>query len=296
MEKDPKTFGDDVETLGTDIDLPLVTRIGAIHSRSARIVTWHCHQGCELVFLLSGAAAYEFRQHQTLEVLGGHFLVVPAGVEHRGVHDVRMPSTICGLLLDPDRCGGWRNTPLTKAELPWISRHLAQSGPVVCPFSLDLRGVLERLMNAQDAFVGSRHSCLAKASLRLWACAAILGSVCELTTPHPPISNKLVLAAQGYLKRHLDEPIHIPDLVKHIGLGQSRLFHLFKSATGLTPTDYLLRLRIERAKELLARPAQSVTEIALATGFSSGQYFSDVFRKYAGQTPREYRQEACQRS
>jgi two-component system response regulator YesN len=65
------------------------------------------------------------------------------------------------------------------------------------------------------------------------------------------------------------------------------------TATGLTPNDCLLRLRVEKAKELLARPGPSVTAIALDVGFSSAQYFSDVFRKYAGKTPREYRQGAC---
>jgi two-component system, response regulator YesN len=134
---------------------------------------------------------------------------------------------------------------------------------------------------------------LIKAIMRLLACAVLLGSIRELTTPHPPTSNSLVCAAQDYLKQHLAEHIHMADLIKHIGLGQSQLFHLFKSVTGLTPTDYLRRLRIEKAKELLAHQAESVTEIALETGFSSAQHFSSVFRKYAGQSPREYRREAC---
>lgn len=267
--------------------------IGTASSHSAQSVTWHYHQGCELIFLLGGAAAYEFRQHQAIEVLGGHFLVVPPGVEHRGVQDVRTPSTICGLLFNPDCGGSCRNTPLAKEDLRWISRRLAHSGPVVCPFSQDLKGVLERLMQAQHAFEANQHSRFVKASLRLWACAVILGTVPELTAPHPPGSNELVTAAQDYLKHHLGEPIRISDLIRHIGLGQSRLFHLFKSATGLTPNDYLLRLRVEKAKELLARPGPSVTAIALEVGFSSAQYFSDVFRKYAGKTPREYRQGAC---
>ena len=58
--------------------------------------------------------------------------------------------------------------------------------------------------------------------------------------------------------------------------------------TGLTPNDYLLRLRVKKAQELLAQSRQSLTDVGLATGFSSGQYFSNVFRKYTGQTPREY--------
>jgi len=269
----------------------LVTHIGSKRSHSAQSITWHHHQGYELIFMLEGAAAYEFRQRTALEVPGGHFLVIPPEAVHRGVHDVRTPSTICGLLFDPDCRGGWRNTPLAKEELRWISKRLAQSGAVVCPFGQDLKGPLARLMQEQRAFIANRQDHLVKASLRLWACAVLLGTVRELTTPRPASPAVLVVAAQEYLKQHLAEPIRMTDLIKHIGLGRSRLFESFRSITGLTPNDYLLRLRVKQAQELLAQSRQSLTDIALATGFSSSQYFSNVFRKYTGQTPREFRRE-----
>ena len=117
-------------------------------------------------------------------------------------------------------------------------------------------------MKAQRAYEADGHDGFTKASLRLWASAVILGSIGELTAPHPPASNELVVAAQGYLKQHLAEHIHMPDLIKHIGLGESQLFYVFKSVTGLTPIDYLRRLRIEKAKEHLAAQAESVTDIA----------------------------------
>jgi AraC-like DNA-binding protein len=293
MEKDLKTFDDDLRTLGKDMDLPLVSHLGAVQSGRAYSVTWHYHQGCEVIFLLGGAASYEFRQHPPAQVLGGHFLVIPRGVEHRGIQNVRTPATICGMLLSPDFIEGWQNTPLAKEELRLLAQRLAISGPVVCRFTRDLRGVLERLMKAQREFEANRQSYLTKASLRLWACAVIVGTVGELTAPASPVSNELVVAAQDYLKQHLAEPIRMPDLIKHIGLCSSRLFQLFKSYTGLTPNDYLLRLRVEKAKQLLADPGPSITDVALESGFSSAQYFSGVFRKYAGQTPREYRLGAC---
>ncbi len=293
MEKNLKHFGDDIETLGKDIDLPLVRHIGANRRHTAQSLTWHYHQGCELLFVLLGAAAYEFRQHQPIQVPGGHFLLIPPGIEHRGAQNVRPPSTICGLLLNPDCSQGCLNTPLAKQDLRWLSRCLDQSAPILRPFSSDVKQALERLSKAQQAFAANRHSRFLKATLRLWACALILEAVHELTLPRPSGPNALVVAAKDYLRRHLSEPIRMSDLVKHIGLGQSRLFDLFKSATGLTPNDYLLRLRIEKAKELLAQQRYSVTYIALEVGFSSAQYFSDVFRRYAGQTPRDYRQQAA---
>ena len=58
----------------------------------------------------------------------------------------------------------------------------------------------------------------------------------------------------------------------------------------MTPNDFLLRVRVEKARELMANRGKTVTEVAFAVGFSSSQYFSTVFRRYTGQTPGEYRQ------
>ena len=70
---------------------------------------------------------------------------------------------------------------------------------------------------------------------------------------------------------------------------RSRMFDLFKAQTGRTPNDYLQRLRIEQAQEQLTQTDRTVTEIALATGFSSGQYFSTVFARYMGVSPTDFR-------
>jgi len=292
MLKDLKSFGDDLGTLGEAIDLPLLPHIGTIYRRSAKRITWHTHQAHELIFVLDGAAAYEFRQHPTLEVLGAHFLVVPAGLVHRGVHDVRTPSTMCGLLFNSVGRHGPRNTPFVQEDVHWMQEHLRQLGPVVCPFNADLRAVLTRLLEAQRAYETHEHRCLLSANLRLWGCAAVLGALRALTSNQQPNLNKLVLAAQDYLREHMGDAVHMADLVRHIGLGRSRLFDLFKTVTGLTPNDYLLRLRVGRAKELITEPELSLTNIAMACGFSSSQYFSKVFRKYTGQTPLDYRREA----
>src|SRR5271157_5200080 len=141
-EKDITTFGDDLESLGVDIDLPMVIHIGTKSSHTAQSITWHSHQSYELIFMLTGAAAYEFRRSPVLEVAGGQFLLIPAGAVHRGVQDVRTPSSICGLLFDPRCRGGWRNTPLAREELRRIDRRLAQLSAVVRPFGRDLKGLL----------------------------------------------------------------------------------------------------------------------------------------------------------
>jgi len=75
-------------------------------------------------------------------------------------------------------------------------------------------------------------------------------------------------------------------------LGQSK-YHFLRTFTryvGLTPNDYLNRVRIERSVELLGRTDWNIEAVAAAVGYSSGSYFIKVFRKLTGQTPGQFRE------
>ena len=63
----------------------------------------------------------------------------------------------------------------------------------------------------------------------------------------------------------------------------------FKKATGMTFTDYLARVRIEKVKNLLLNPHKRISEAAYECGFQSLSQFNRVFRKVAGESPTEYR-------
>jgi YesN/AraC family two-component response regulator len=65
---------------------------------------------------------------------------------------------------------------------------------------------------------------------------------------------------------------------------------MFKKATGLTFTDYLGRVRVEKAKNLLLNPHLRVSEIAYTVGFQSLTHFNRIFRKVAGEAPTDFRE------
>ena len=275
--------------LGEEIGLPLVALVESFRSHSANRISWHSHPGYEFIFFLDGSTAYEFEEGPLVEVHGGDFLMVPPGIVHRGLHDVRMPSTICVLRLNPGFREEWRNTTFKKHDLDWMVTELERSGLAIHRITSDLKRLLGWLMEAKAGLESDPSSGFLKASLRIWACATLLSAVRELGAPRSLDHGELVVAAKEYLRKNLANSISMSDMVKHIGLGRSRMFDLFKSVTGMTPNDYLLRLRVEKAQELLANSSQSITDIALTSGFSSCQYFDNVFRKYTGQTPQEFR-------
>ena len=124
--------------------------------------------------------------------------------------------------------------------------------------------------------------------IRALLCAVLVESVRQMLNP-PTAPKEFVSAAVAYLRAHLQDTVRMSDLVRHVGFSRARLFDIFKAQTGLTPNHYLQRLRIERAQAQLTQTKLSITEIAHATGFSSGQYFSTVFGRYTGLSPSNFR-------
>lgn len=93
-----------------------------------------------------------------------------------------------------------------------------------------------------------------------------------------------------YMRAYLDRPITLRDLAGVAGLSPYHFARAFRDALGLPPHQYLIRMRIERARELLAETNWTVTEVALATGYSA-QQFARHFRRRVGCTPSAYRRE-----
>jgi AraC-like DNA-binding protein len=83
--------------------------------------------------------------------------------------------------------------------------------------------------------------------------------------------------------------VGLRELASDVGLSPSHLSAIFVAAVGVPPHRWLLRRRVERSRELLGRTRRSITDIALACGFSSSQHFSTVFKAQEGCTPTNFR-------
>lgn len=92
-----------------------------------------------------------------------------------------------------------------------------------------------------------------------------------------------------FMYANLDRPPTLRALAKCARLSPSQFSAQFRASTGVTPTRYMLRLRIERAKQLLRNSRLSVLEIGMTVGFDNQQHFATVFRRLAGISPSIYR-------
>ncbi|MEJ5237149.1 MAG: helix-turn-helix domain-containing protein [Limisphaera sp.] len=95
--------------------------------------------------------------------------------------------------------------------------------------------------------------------------------------------------ALTYIKEHLPERLPLREVARRVNLSPYYFCKLFHRSMGMTFTEYLARMRLERAKDLLLNPALSVAEVASAVGFGSIPHFNRSFKKYTGMTPTAYR-------
>jgi AraC-like DNA-binding protein/ligand-binding sensor protein len=98
-----------------------------------------------------------------------------------------------------------------------------------------------------------------------------------------------VARAKHFIAQNQDSAICLASVAKAVNTSTFYFCKLFKRTTGLTFTDYLARVRIERAKKLLLDPSRRVSEVAYDVGFQSLPHFNRVFRRVAGESPTNYR-------
>lgn len=100
---------------------------------------------------------------------------------------------------------------------------------------------------------------------------------------------QLTIAVTNYIQKHLSQSIRVEDMAQAFYMSRPYLSSKFKQETGETLTDFILKEKTEEAKRLLLYSDKSTTAIASYLGFSSLGHFSQVFKRYSGQTPTEYK-------
>jgi two-component system response regulator YesN len=102
----------------------------------------------------------------------------------------------------------------------------------------------------------------------------------------------LVKHCLDYLESHYMEDISLESMARKLRLSPSYCSNMFKQVTGTCFSEYLMRLRIAKAREMLLATDEKIGEIARKTGFRDAAYFNKVFKRETGVTPNTFRQSA----
>lgn len=99
-----------------------------------------------------------------------------------------------------------------------------------------------------------------------------------------------------YLRAHIREGVHLPEMEQMTGFGMSKLKYVFRAVTGMTIRDYQNQIKVEKAEALLTQSALTSAEISEELGFSDPSGFSRFFASQTGITPMAFRAHAQARS
>lgn len=100
-----------------------------------------------------------------------------------------------------------------------------------------------------------------------------------------------ILKTQHFIEQNAADKLVISSLANHSAMAERTFIRRFKSATGNTPSEYIQRVKVELAKKLLEKDKNSIQEICYETGYEDQSYFRNVFKKYTGLTPVDYKKQ-----
>ena len=204
--------------------------------------------------------------------------VCPAGLSDTVV-PVRLGERLIGFL----QTGQVFRKPPTQEQFDRTAQLLAKWG-----IKAD-RAALKKAYFATQVVPARQHEAVIKLlSIFAQHLAALSNQILvQQANGEPP----LITRAKAFIAEHQTESMSLGQVAKSVNSSPFYFCKLFKKATGLNFTDYLSRIRIERAKNLLLNPNLRVSEIAFEVGFQSLTHFNRVFKHTVGQSPTRYRQQ-----
>jgi len=261
---------------------------------------WHRNEGVEITFLESGSLLYAC-DDETHALKAGDLTVARPWQPHRlGDPDVRA-SRLHFLIFDlgvrrPHQTWTWPPwVLLTETDRRELSRMIRHTEQVVWPTTADVRSCFQRIARAVETDrSGSRVSLLGAYlnELLVWMLEMFRQG-------EPRLDESLASACRtvelfwSELSRSVDqlgEPWTLRNMARRCGLGVPQFVHYCRQLYNTSPMKHLSHCRLKQAARLLAEePQRTVTDIGLALGFSSSQYFATVFRGQMGCSPLAFR-------
>jgi AraC family transcriptional regulator len=259
-------------------------------------------EGClSIKSVLSGSAVWETPQGRRFEVHENTYLILNDRQHYRMTIDsARKVTTFCifferGLVEDVFRAKRLPTPPLLDQPEParpeqvgFIERIEGQQGPVGNALEKLRRRLATGRLSTEESvadFYALAERLLAEQH-RIRAVASRLPALRRSTRDE---LLRRVLRGRDFLLSSLSERVHLKDAARAACLSPFHFHRAFHAAFGETPHQHTTRLRLERARQLLAKSDRSVTEICLASGFESLGSFSTLFRRTYGAPPGHYR-------
>lgn len=252
---------------------------------------YHCHDFIEIVIILKGKGHFLINGTE-IPITEGNVLLLNPGMYHKSIPAPSHTLTECYLAFTDVE---FVNTPKNFIPLFHGQKILGKLPEKTKKEIFQLCGA----MNQESQSRKTGRYLMLKAYLIQILCLLLrFDQQEELSDEHhmqgyefkSPNKTYVVQQIMKYMEAHYREKISLDQIAENMYLSPFYISKLFKSETGDTPINYLISLRMEKAKELLDRnPALSIQEAAAQVGYEDAYHFSKLFKKYYGLSPMYYK-------
>ena len=264
----------------TRLGIPCIPLIGLNRFISWRAPIVHRHDHChEIILCVNGSCTYIVNGRE-YALNPGDVLAIPPDTDHF-IREYPKGLRTCYLLFRTNR----RTVlGLAQDEADWLRRQLHELPVRFNASGCRLGDHFDRILRLAE----QPHPDLGyRIALRTAVTDLLLVILNAATRTNLQPTNQRLQALIMKMEQHPEEDYPLPALAREYGLSVNALLAQFRKLAGDTPHAYLLRCRIERAKELLRGNAVAV--VARQLGFPSPQHFATQFKRLTGHTPREFR-------
>ena len=192
-------------------------------------------------------------------------------------------------------------TPRLKEHLSFILRQMMQEtendAPIMLSdFCLYCAKNLAPDFLSDAAFLHAANALRSESgSTAISTASNLLVAICRIAKKSAPkLTNNTMERAEDYIKRNYLQNLSLEHVANYLDLNPSYFSRIFKEKTGQNFSDYLIKLRVEKAKQLLSMGKYKISEVSAMTGYKNSKYFAAQFKDLTGKTPREFAKSVLQ--
>lgn len=235
------------------------------------------HSDHLLIVCIAGSGSIECNGHSQ-ELNSGQALILPKGLAHTYRSSHTKPWTIYWVHLDGHLAEQFTSMLLTKddSELIFDIPNLTE---VISEF--------EQLLACRHVTYQFNNFVLASNILRKLFSYFIAQNQLPLSNEANQLNTQII---DGYLEDNIDKQVSLEQMAQVSGLSKFHFAKKFQKQTGVSPIRYFLELKIKHACELIDRTQLTIKEVSSRLGYDDPYYFSRLFKKVMGISPKQYRQ------
>jgi len=248
-----------------------------IHKDPMTMPHMHYHETHELYFLEKGRTKY-FIGNEIFMLEPGDMVFIPKFVFHQTDNGQNTNVERLRFAFDDDFAGGEYRKYINELKRKRFIRIPSEN--------LDeLKSIISRLENEatkkQNGFEEMQKLCFMQILI-------LISRYCTTNNTQLSESQQFAQSIATYISENCGQDMRLENIAKKYAISRGYLCRLFKSAMGITISEYVTISRISLAEKLLATTDKNITEIAAQCGFNDSNYFSSVFKKYKGINPKKY--------